>query len=333
MSYVYAVSRLRGMENHFLDASFFARLIDSPTLEDALKSLSETSYSRWLGGADGAFDRAIDEEMIDVCKELSQFVPDQELITIFKMPHDFHNVKVLLKSLFRVRGGDLEGRRHELLSRLGSIPLEELITALESEEYAFLPWNLGDIIKRCWLLWEQTKNPQHVELLLDHHLFASMLKLAESLDVPAVVAWVRNKIDAENLRSLVRLQRMNYTAMDGEPFFHFGGNLRPDDVARLLNEPVETWGNLLSHTDIGSAFEAMGDRSDLRAALSDVSRALDEHLIRVLESSKYATDAPEYILLFLLNKEAEAQALRIALVSVANDLDREFTRRLLSHVR
>ena len=335
MSYVYAVSRLRGMENQLLDASFFSRLIDSATLEDALKALSETSYAQWMGAgaAGGAFDKIIDDEMIAICKELSQFVPDQPLITLFKMPYDFHNVKVLLKSLFKVRGGELEGRRHDLLSRMGSIPVEELVTAVESEECGFLPWGLGDVIARCWLLWDQTKNAQSVELLLDHHLFASMLKVAEALHIPDVTAWVRCKIDAENLRSLVRLQRMNYDATTGEPFFHPGGTLRPDDVAHLLNEPLESWSKLLSHTDIGASLEALGERADLSSSLSDIAKALDDYLIRVLEKSKYATNAPEYVLRYLLNKETEARNLRISLVCVANGLNREFARRLLSHVR
>ena len=131
-----------------------------------------------------------------------------------------------------------------------------------------------------------------MELLLDHHLFASMLALAESLKLPEIVAWVRHKIDAENLRSAVRLQRMGVDAAGGLPFFHPGGIIRPDDIARLLGEPPETWSKLLSHTDIGSALDALQDRTDLRATLSDVSKALDEHLIRVLERARFSTNTP-----------------------------------------
>lgn len=334
MSYVYAVARLRSMENRLLDSSFFSRLIDSATLDDALKSLGDTSYAQWLSGvAAGSFDKIIDDEMLAVCKELGQFVPDKALLALFRMPYDFHNVKVLLKSLFKVRGGDLEGRRHDLLSPMGTIDTEELITALETEEYGFLPYNLGDVIQSCWMLWDQTKNAQGAELLLDHHLFRAMLALAESLNMPAMVSWVRHKIDAENLRTLVRLQRMNYDSSLGFPFFHEGGTLRPDDAAKLLNEPPETWSKALSYTDIGAALEVLQDRADLRASLSDVSKALDDFLVRVLEKARYTTDAPENVLLYLLTKEAEARNLRIALVCVANGLDREFARRLLSHVR
>ena len=297
MSYVYAVARLRGMENRLLDTSFLSRLMESPTLDDALKALAETSYAQWFGKvAETGFDRAIDDEMLATCRELGQFVPDTDLITLFRMPYDYHNVKVILKSLFKVRGGDPEGRRHELLSPLGSVDPEELTAALEAEEYAHLPYGLGYLIPQCWLHWDQTK-------------------------------------DAQNLRSAVRLQRMGVDAAGGLSFFQPGGNIRPEDAARLLGEPPETWGKLLSHTDIGAALDVLQERTDLRATLSDVSRALDEYLVRVLEKARFSMDDPANVLLYLLTKEAEARNLRIVLVCVASGLDREFARRLLSHVR
>ena len=94
VSYVYAVARLRGMENRLLDASFLTRLMDSPTLDDALKALAETSYAQWLGKADETgFDKVIDNAMLATCGELGQFVPDSALLTLFRMPYDYHNVK------------------------------------------------------------------------------------------------------------------------------------------------------------------------------------------------------------------------------------------------
>ena len=259
MSYVYAVARLRGMENRLLDTSFLSRLMESPTLDDALKALAETSYAQWFGKvAETGFDRAIDDEMLATCRELGQFVPDTDLITLFRMPYDYHNVKVILKSLFKVRGGDPEGRRHELLSPLGSVDPEELTAALEAEEYAHLPYGLGYLIPLCWLHWDQTKDAQGVELLLDHHLFASMLALAEGLRLPEIAGWVRHKIDAENLRSAVRLQRMGVDAAGGLSFFHPGGNIRPEDAARLLGEPPETWGKLWTSSRSG---QTSGPRS------------------------------------------------------------------------
>ena len=260
-------------------------------------------------------------------------MPDKELLDIFRLPYDFHNVKVLLKGLFKVRGGELEGRRYDLLSKLGTIDTEELTNAIETEEYSFLPYGLTDLIPQCWQAWDASHNAQAVELLIDHHMFGAMLKVAEGLNMPEVVQWVKFKIDAENLRSAVRLARMNYDSAKATAFFHEGGTIRPDDMAKLLTEPQETWSRILSYTDIGSVLSALSEQNDMKSALSDVSKALDDYLLRVLENAKYSTDAPANVLLFLLTKEAEARNLRVALVCVAGGLDREFGRRLLSSGR
>jgi V/A-type H+-transporting ATPase subunit C len=144
---------------------------------------------------------------------------------------------------------------------------------------------------------------------------------------------VKCKIDAENLRSAIRLARIKYDAAKALPFFHDGGTIRADDMAKLLNEPQETWGRVLSYTDIGAVLSALGEHEDIRASLSEVSKALDDYLLKVLESAKYSMDAPANVLLYLLTKEAEARNMRVALVCVAGGLDREFGRRLLSNGR
>ena len=332
MSYVYTVARLRGMENHILDSAFFSRLIDSAGIDDALKALGETSYSQWISGS-ASFDKAIDSEILATCEELARFVPDKELIDIFRLPYDFHNVKVLLKGLFKVRGGESEGRRYDLLSKLGTIDVDELTNAIETEEYGFLPYGLTDLIPQCWQLWDQTKNAQAVELLIDHQMFRAMLNLAEGLKMADVIQWVKFKIDAENLRSTIRLARMKYDSAKALAFFHEGGTIRPDDMAKLLNEPPETWSRILSYTDIGKVLGSLQESGDMKIALSDVSKSLDDYLIQVLENAKYSMDAPANVLLFLLTKEAEARNMRVALVCVAGGLDKEFGRRLLTNGR
>ena len=333
-NYVYTVARLRGMENNLLDTAFFSRLMDSTGIDDAVKALGETSYSQWISGSStGNFDKAIDSEILATCEELKSFVPDQEILDIFRMPYDFHNLKVLLKGLFKVRSGELEGRRYDLLSKLGTIDTDELTNSIETEEYGFLPYGLTDLIPQCWQLWEQTKNAQAVELLIDHHMFRAMLKVAEDLNVSEITNWVKNKIDAENLRAAIRLSRMKYDSSKALQFFHDGGTIRADDIAKLLNEPMDTWGRILSYTNIGKVLNSLNEQGDMKFALSDVSKAFDEFLLNVLEDAKFSMDAPANVLLFLLSKEAEARNMRVALVCVAGGLDREFGRRLLSNGR
>ena len=87
MSYVYTVARIRGMEGRLLDAAFFSRLMDSPSIDEALKTLGETSYAQWLAQSEGGgFDEAIDAEMLATCLELARFVPDEGLLALYRMP-------------------------------------------------------------------------------------------------------------------------------------------------------------------------------------------------------------------------------------------------------
>jgi V/A-type H+-transporting ATPase subunit C len=124
---------------------------------------------------------------------------------------------------------------------------------------------------------------------------------------------------------------MNVDSAAALAFFHKGGTIRPDDAARLMGEPLESWGKILSHTEVGAALEAVQDR-DVRTSLAEISKALDGYLIRALEKAKYGSN-PENVILYLLRKEEEARNLRVVLVCVANGLNREFARRLLSHGR
>ncbi|GHS99064.1 ATPase [Synergistales bacterium] len=331
MSYMYAVARLRAMENRFLDAAFFTRLIECVTLEEALKSLGETVYGQWITGGATPFDKIIDAELIATCKDLEQFVPDKRLLDIYRMPYDFNNVKVILKSAFKAReGGE---RRHDLLSAMGAIDTETLVLAIEGEEYGFLPYGLSDAIPHAWSVWEQTKSARDAELVIDERLFAAMKKLAAALNIPGLVRWVEHRVDAENIGSALRLARINIDPATARGYFHKGGALSPDDVTRLMSEPFESWGKSLSHTSFGAIFDALQDRSDMQAVLCDVSKELSASLIVVLSSAHYKTEAPENVLLYLLQKDEEAKNLRIALVCVANGLNREFARRLLSHGR
>jgi V/A-type H+-transporting ATPase subunit C len=247
------------------------------------------------------------------------------------MPYDFNNVKVILKSLFKARsGGD---RRYDILSELGAVDTERLIMALEGEEYGLLPYGLGDVIPRCWTLWDQTKDTRDIDLLLDGAMFAAMRKTADSLGIPEVVRWVERRIDTENLGNAVRLARMGTDPAAALSFFHRGGTIRPADAAKLLGEPLESWGKTLSHTDLGAAFEGLQDRTDVPAMLCELSKVLSGCLLRALEKAKYSASSPGNVILYLLQKEEEARSLRIALVCVANGLNREFVRRLLSHAR
>jgi len=327
------VSRLRAMENRLIDDGVLQRVMDSDEIEGALKVLGETSYSSGVNEMKSAsdFDSLLESELLNCYNEVSSFVPDSDVVALCRLPYDFHNVKALIKNLIQVKeGGE---RSYRLLSKLGSIPTDELILAIEGEDYKLLPHALDLTIPKCLAAWDQTHDLQETERLLDEAMFKAMSDKAAALKMPHVSEWVRIKTDAENLRTLYRLKRLGTETAEALKFIHKGGNVSPERFVQILSEPIEGWGRFLAASSLKSAYSSAQESTDIENTIIDMERALDEFSAKALHSARYDAFSPSNVLLYLCTKENEAKNLRIALVAVANGTDKDSARRLLRHVR
>ena len=330
-AYGYAVARIRAMEPLLFDSSMYQRMLDADGLDGALKILSETTYGKTMGAEDSGarYDAALEAELLATFEELRTFVPDRALIDIFRVPYDFHNVKVLLKSNFNARSGGK--KRWDLLTPLGTLSTDDLIVNIESEDYTLLPYGLSQVIPACMTVWEQTRDIVEIERLLDDGLFAAILKLAESTGEPGVIAWAKARIDAENVRNLLRLKRFGFESADASTFMHSGGTLSESSLLALLPEPFESWGRMLSFSDIGTAISQVQDDGDFDKLIVDLEKALDDYCQAFLERARYSASAPENVLAYLWGKEQEMKNIRTILVSKSTDSTPDEIRGLLRH--
>ena len=88
------------------------------------------------------------------------------------------------------------------------------------------------------------------ERLLDKQMFAVMLEEAEKLAIPEILAWVKLRIDGENIRSLVRLKRFGFDSARAASFLHEGGNIDLNTLAPMIAEPFETWGRMIDYSTL-----------------------------------------------------------------------------------
>ena len=125
-AYGYAVARIRAMEHRLLDSGVLQRMIDAEDFSSILKILGETSYSSELSSqtTESDFDKTLEADLHNIYEEIYAFVPDKSLVDIMRLQYDFHNVKVLLKSMFNVRAG---GKKRWDLLKIGRASCRERV--------------------------------------------------------------------------------------------------------------------------------------------------------------------------------------------------------------
>lgn len=330
-AYGYAVARIRAMEHRLLDAGVLQRMIDAEDSASVLKILGETSYASALTSQSGEsdFDKVLESDLHSIYDEIRAFVPDKELVDLMCLQYDFHNVKVLIKSIFNVRTGGK--KRWDLLTSLGHYPLDIMIANIDSEDYRLLPFGLNTLVPKCISIWDQNKDILEVERLLDHRMFEVMLEMADALDMPGVKSWVRTRIDGENIRSLIRLKRFNFDSARVVPFLHAGGTIDLDLMASLISEPFESWGRALEFSNFGNVISAIDATLNFSELILTLEKVLDDFYLDQIAISRYNQTAPENILAYLWAKEMEVKNVRVILVSKGSKRDKDQLRRLLRH--
>lgn len=331
-AYGYAVARIRAMELRLLDASVFTRMLDAEDTASVLKVLGETSYAAALTSVsgEGVIDKVLETVLHDTYEEVNSFVPQKELVTLLRLPYDFSNAKVMLKSVFSVRSGGK--KRWDLLTSLASYPVDKLISEVESEDYPLLPFGLGSLFPKCLSAWEQNHDVLEAERQLDRQMFAVMLEEAEKLAIPAITEWVKLRIDGENIRSLLRLKRFGFDSARAASFLHEGGCVDVGTLAQMIGEPFETWGRMIDYSDFAGLLSSLDTGASFADITMELEKALDDCYLSSIAGSRYSPNAPGNVVAYLWAKELEVKNIRMIVVSKSTGRDSDQIRRLLRNV-
>ena len=330
-AYGYAVARIRAMELRLLDAGVMQRMVDAEDTASVLKILGETSYSSSLAAqTDGSdFDKLLESELLATYSEIDSFVPDKELVALLRLQYDFHNVKVLLKSTFNAKSGGKT--RLDLLTSLGSYPIDSLVSSIETDDYTLLPYGFNTLIPLCMSVWEQSKDALEVERMLDERLYKTMLETAQKLEMAGVIDWIRTRIDGENIRTLVRLKRFGFDSAQVVPFLHSGGVIDKNIAAPLIAEPFDSWGRAVEFSDFAKVIGSIDSSNGFSELILELEKALDDFYLDRLGIYRNAQAAPENVISYLWAKEMEVKNVRMILVSKSSNGDQDSLRRLLRH--
>lgn len=312
--YLTISARIHAMENRMLTRERMDRMIDARDEGEALKVLAECGYGGGEGVSDGQeIDQVLSQARADVFREIRGAVPDPKVADIFQMKYDYHNAKTLVKG--EAMGVDAE----RLLLEGGRYDPRELAEGYRKDSLSWVSPTFQRAIQEARGLLRETRDPQRADVALDRACYQEMAQLARACQSAFLEGYVRLSIDAANLRTAVRVARMEKGSDFLLQVLLPGGSVSEKALAAARGE------------ELGSLFQAgplaqpaqLGAKAARPAGgtLIAFERACDDAVTRYVENAKRVPFGEETVIAYLYAKEAEFTAVRTILASRRAGLD------------
>ena len=135
--YLFISSMLKARENRMLRRDRLEQMLSSGSFEEAARLLAEIGWPDLSGKGSAAVSEALAKRQAEIYAEITRFVPEKELVGIFRLKYDYHNLKTLVKAA----GAQVSGDR--LLSDCGRVPADKLKAAVEEDRLSDLPADMA----------------------------------------------------------------------------------------------------------------------------------------------------------------------------------------------
>ena len=299
---------LHAMETRLLTPEKLERLLEAASETEARKLLTECGYAEAL-----PLEEALREHRETLYKELAAAVPDPRLIELFQLKYDYHNIKAILKAERRGISPEaflLPGGRYDAAQ-------------LQSEWQQEHMFQVSDTARRAAqeaaaLLREN--DPQGADLRLDAACYDEMRTLAEEMKSNFLQGYVRQLIDAANLRTAVRAARSGSSEVLPRALLE-GGSVSPHAI--MATDPVKL-GEMFGAGALGKAV-ALGAAAT-SGPLMAFEKACDEATEAYLSAARRTPFGEETVLCYLAAVENEITAIRIIMTGRQAGLSSEMIR-------
>ena len=304
--YTYAVARINALSTKFLDRSFAARMLAAEP-NDIIPMLGETAYSVSFAGVDGPgqLETGLLRELRKTHELLGRICPDSELIGLFRVRYDFHNLKAMLKA--RITGIPST----DSIMDLGIYDIEELATAVREEAYRFVPPHLREAALDATAEYERIGRLYAISSVCDRSMWGYLMREALRHRNSIVIDLFREHINLMNIKTFVRMKEFKGEWELFERYFIPGGSYSADFFHQQMGEQLTFFLNRLRKTRYEHQIVSYGfrmwpdDRSFWRLEIA-CDNVLLEHFSRL--RLMHFSIAP--LIYYLLRKEAEAKLIR-----------------------
>jgi V/A-type H+-transporting ATPase subunit C len=303
--FIFLSSMLHARETKLLTADKISRMLETARFDEAAKLAEECGYRDMSGMDVFSLEDVLSSRRAALFKELGAFDYARPLIDLFRIKYDYHNVKVLVKSM----GANVDATR--ILSSSGRVPSDALAEAFISGDRDGLPEAMRNAIHDGVSTLSRTSNPQLSDVAIDKAYFDELHSLSKDLGAKFVKGYVRLLTDSANLRTFVRSQRTSR----GADFLHEalieGGNANVSDI-EALPPTGEGLARVFTAPELAPAVK-LAETALSGGGQTQFERECDNATMTYLAAKKHTHYGASVVLTYLVEIEWEITSLRMIL--------------------
>jgi V/A-type H+-transporting ATPase subunit C len=322
------IPRIRVYETKLLDKSKLDRMIDAGSAEEALKVLKETEYGSLVASIKRAdeYEIILSEELNRTYNLMYEISPVKALVDLMSIKYDYHNVKVILKGIF------LNEDLSHLIISVGSLDPSKLKKIIENKELSDFPEVIRKGINDATIIFENTKDPQMIDIILDKYMFKSLIHIKDEMKDTFIDKYVATLIDSTNLKTLLRVKKQNKDREFLESVIIEGGFLNKDKILSMLNDEAENMYGKISTSSYSEFIKNGLEYYSKTGSVSLLEKLFDNYIMQMMKAAKIIPFGVEPLLAYIYAKETEIKIIRIIMVGKINNISGELVRERLRDI-
>lgn len=299
------------------------RMISAPTFAEAARIASEHGFEDMSTFSVPKIERALAKRLDDEIADIAKLAPQKELIDIFRIKYDYHNLKVLVKSE--------DEADHRLLVNSGRVSPEVMIRAFEEDDFASFPEIMERAAKSARSVLARSQNPQLSDFEIDRAYFEELSLLASSCGNDFIQGYIKLLIDSANLRTAVRAVRMGKDTEFLSQVLVEGGNISAESIAEHAVEDRDRFAALYERTVLEKSAK-LGVSAMDGGAMTEFELAVDNEVFGYLKEAAMLPFGAGVVAKYIANFETSITALRMILTGRSSGLEPEIIRERLRDI-
>lgn len=317
--YLFICATLTEREKEFIDKTRWERMAAAQSLDDFLKVLQETYYSKYIQEIEktGSLQHVVVEENKQLLRMLNDNLKEQHnnIKEFYLLRMDLHNIKIVMKSI--VSGKDMDNIFHEF-----SYTYAQLKNAFENGKYDNIEPETVEIIDYAKALMQSEKNQRTRELLLERFYLNKIHEHFSHLGSPILLDLLKHIIDMYNIKNIYRAKLLD-EQVPYSTFLYENGFLSVNELSRYEKESEDYFIQSIEKTPYVKMIFQGNHLFQQKHSFSAFESNEDEFVLNFLEQVKSSVANLEKLVYFMMRKRIEMKKLNIALSGALYNIDSE----------